>query len=72
MGCFVRDFVPLGDEGEQRLIRPRKSDEYLVRRRAPPGAVDDPYLRRLQKIIVLHQEIDVLDAELDREKPSVG
>ena len=67
MGCLIRDIVALRDEGEQRLIGTGKGKKYLVRSRTPPGAVDDLHLRRLQKVIVPQQEVDVLDAEIDRK-----
>ena len=70
MGSLIRDLFAFRDEGEQRLIGAGKGKEYLVRSRTPPGAVDDLHLRRLQKVTIPHQEIDVLDAELDRKNSS--
>lgn len=70
MGGRVGDIVALRDKGEQRIIGAGKGQEDLVRRGTPPGAVNDFHLRRLQKIAVLHQQIDVLDAEFDRKDPA--
>src|SRR5258708_25209713 len=71
MAGLVRDIITLRDEREQRLIGTGKGQEQLVRSRTPSGAVYDLRLCFLQKVIVPHQEIDVLDPEFDRKNSAV-
>ena len=72
MTGLVQDVVTFGDERKQRPFGTREGQEYLVGGRAPPGPVDDLHLGGLQEIGALHQQIDILDGEFDRENAAHG